>query len=52
VDAERPVPPDQLRRFANVPPDELLLPCVATSRTSVQRVLSELLDEILRWLDA
>lgn len=52
VDTEHPVPPDQLRRFANIPPDEFLMPCIATSRTSVHRVVSIFLDGILRWLDA
>ncbi|MCD4685140.1 MAG: hypothetical protein K8S97_04300 [Anaerolineae bacterium] len=52
VDAEQPVPPDQLRRFANVPPDELMLPCIATRRASVHHVVSHLLDEILRWREA
>lgn len=51
ADEEQPVPPDQLRRYANVPSDELMLPCIATSRDSVHHIVSTLLEEIMRWLE-
>lgn len=44
--------PDDLRLILNVPPEIPIVPCIATNKESVKRVLLTLLDEVLKRLAA